>query len=61
MEEYLKIPLAIVGAATLIVFVFFGMVHAGTGFVTPDKVFTACSSSGYWQYEQKRIECKLVK
>lgn len=50
----------IIGGILLIILVFLGIVFAGTGFVTSDKVLTACANTGTWQYEQKRIECKVV-
>lgn len=54
-------PFTIIGGIILICFVFFGIVHVATGYTTPDKVFNACNTTGYWQYEQKRIKCTIEK
>ncbi len=59
--EDLKILFGIVGMLVLVVLVFLGIIHAGTGYTTPNKVFTACNTTGYWQYEQKRIKCEVAK
>lgn len=42
--EDLKILFGIVGMLVLVVLVFLGIIHAGTGYTTPNKVFTACNT-----------------
>lgn len=55
------LPLYFIGGVLVVCLIFFGIIHAATGYTTPDKVFNACNTTGYWQYEQKRIKCTIEK